>query len=101
MRTGQDQWLLVSLEKLESPETEPEAGIQKLFAGGHALSLQKRCAGCGREDAGRTVGSAVRLLQPDSSGGANNRLKQILPSDIGMVFRYKIFWNQDFWEKYQ
>ena len=101
MRTDQDWWLLVSLENLESPEADPEAWIQEPCFKEVTLSSQKRCAGCGRGDAGRTVGSAGCLLQPDSSRGANNRLKQILPSDAGMVFRYKIFWNQDCWEKYQ
>ena len=28
MRTGQDRWLLVSLEKLESPEADPEARME-------------------------------------------------------------------------
>ena len=42
MRTGQDQWLLVSLEKLESPETEPEAGIQKLCLQEATLSACRR-----------------------------------------------------------
>ena len=44
MGTGQDQWFRVCLEKLESPEAEPETGIQEpVLRRSHSRLTEEMC----------------------------------------------------------